>query len=181
MNEVELKFPLGDRADFAARLATLGAVLGSTIEQVDAYYNHPARDFAQTDEALRLRSVDGEDRLTYKGPKLGGAARTREEIELPLAAGTAGGWADVLDRLGFRRVATVSKRRTLYRLDRGRTYELSIDDVQGLGLFAEIETLAEPADSHAAADDVARLAAELGLSDPEPRSYLELVLANSER
>lgn len=180
MLEVELKFPLKDAVDFAARLATLGAELGPTVEQSDAYFNHPSRDFAQTDEALRIRSVDGLDRVTYKGPKLGGPARSREEIELPLAKGTADDWSAVLTKLGFRPVATVKKERTVYRLDRGRRYELSIDRVEGVGVYAEVETLAEASEGPAAADAVTALAAELGLESPEPRSYLELLLAQRE-
>lgn len=54
--EVEQKFPLADVAAVERRLAELGAQAGGTVEQVDRYFNHPVRDFAQTDEALRLRS-----------------------------------------------------------------------------------------------------------------------------
>ena len=55
--EVEQKFALANPAAVADRLAELGATDAQTVVQVDRYFNHPARDFAQTDEALRLRRV----------------------------------------------------------------------------------------------------------------------------
>lgn len=187
MLEVELKFPLDDSSFGGAgslreRLAALGAAEKGVVVQSDAYYNHPARDFAQTDEALRIRTVGSESFVTYKGPKQGGVAKTRFEIELPLAADTAEGWDDILLRLGFRAVATVTKTRTLFELQRdGRAFELTIDEVDGLGVFAEVETLADEASRDAAERAVLALAAELGLTQQERRSYLELLLEKSSR
>ena len=54
--EVELKFPLASPSEMLSRLASLGAVAASPIEQVDRYFNHPARDFGDTDEAFRILS-----------------------------------------------------------------------------------------------------------------------------
>lgn len=177
MLEVELKYPLSDPEAFRQRLAAVGAVAQHAVTQSDAYYNHPSRDFAQTDEALRVRTVGGESVATYKGPKQGGLAKTRFELELPLAAGTVEGWHEVLVKLGFRPVATVTKRRTPFRLQReGRAYELTIDEVDRLGCFAEVETLADESDRGAAEAAVVALAADLGLAEPEPRSNLEMLL-----
>ncbi len=60
MYEVEMKFPLSDSAAVLHQLVELGAVVGVAITQCDTYLKHPARDFSQTDEAFRIRSV-GED------------------------------------------------------------------------------------------------------------------------
>jgi len=178
MLEVELKFPLADSDGFRHRLGGLGAVEGAAVVQADAYFNHPARDFAATDEALRVRTVGDASVVTYKGPKQGGAAKTRFELELPLAEGTAAGWAALLERLGFRPVLTVRKRRTPFALEHaGRRFEVTIDEVDRLGSFAEVETLAEASDVQAAETAVTQLAERLGLADPEPRSYLEFLLA----
>ncbi|MEM1305123.1 MAG: class IV adenylate cyclase [Planctomycetota bacterium] len=177
MLEVELKFPITEASPLLTRLDALGAVAGDAVTQSDAYYNHPSRDFAVTDEALRIRMVGDDSRITYKGPRQGTLAKTRFEIELPLAEQTAEGWADVLTKLGFRHVATVTKRRAVYILERtGRRFEVSVDEVDRLGTFAEVETLAEPADREAAEQAVQELAADLGLTTVESRSYLELLL-----
>lgn len=177
MLEVELKFPLDDADSLRERLVVIGAVAKGVVVQSDAYFNHPARDFAVTDEALRIRTVGDESFVTFKGPKLGGSAKTRFELELPLAAQTADGWGELLTRLGFRAVATVRKRRELFELTReGRAFELSIDEVEGIGAFAEVETLADESAREEAERAVLALAAELGLTDAEPRSYLEMLL-----
>ena len=93
MLEVELKFPLDDALSLRERLVSVGAEAKSMVVQSDAYFNHPARDFAQTDEALRIRTVGDESVVTYKGPKLGGSAKTRFELEFQLDAKTSEGWA----------------------------------------------------------------------------------------
>jgi adenylate cyclase class 2 len=178
--EVEVKFRVADHAALAARLAALGAVAGEPIEQEDLYLAHPARDFARTDEALRLRRVGGRNFVTYKGPKLGGPTKTREEVEVPFEPGRRGleGMARVFERLGFRAVATIRKVRTPFRLSHGdRAIEVALDDAAGLGRFAEVEALAcGPDDLAAAQSAVLALAAELGLGDVERRSYLRMTL-----
>jgi adenylate cyclase, class 2 len=83
--EVEQKYPLADVAAVEAALARLGATWHGTAEQVDRYFNHPCRDFGVTDEALRLRRTDDALAITWKGPRLDATAKTRREIELPLA------------------------------------------------------------------------------------------------
>lgn len=84
MYEVEQKYPLADVATVEAALARLGATWHGTVTQVDRYFNHPCRDFAATDEALRLRRTDGALAITWKGPRLAAATKTRREMELPL-------------------------------------------------------------------------------------------------
>jgi len=179
MLEVELKFPLDNVLSLRERLAKIGAIAKGVVAQSDAYLNHPSRDFAVTDEALRIRTVGDESVVTYKGPKQSGVVKTRFELELPLAAQTAEGWGEVLTRLGFRSVATVRKQRSLFEVTReGRVFELSIDEVEGLGPYAEVETLADEDSRNAAEHAVLALATELGLTDAEPRSYLEMLLKN---
>lgn len=69
MFEIEMKFKAEPTADLRTRLATLGGVFEGVQLHCDRYYNHPARDFAQTSEALRIRRVDGVPMITYKGPR----------------------------------------------------------------------------------------------------------------
>src|SRR5262249_3993479 len=85
--EIEVKYRVSDHKGVSDRLSRLGGESVSSFVQTDTYYAHPARDFAQTDEALRLGSDDHGNRLTYKGPKWGGPTKTREEIEVPVAEG----------------------------------------------------------------------------------------------
>jgi adenylate cyclase class 2 len=112
--EVELKHRVDDEAALVARLAECGAVLSPPITQSDQYFAHPSRDFAQTDEALRIRVVGDQAFVTYKGPKLDTATKTRRELELPLDPSDAGGrkFAELLAAIGFTPVAVVTKQRS---------------------------------------------------------------------
>ncbi len=178
--EVEQKFPLSGGVDeFVARLLELGAEEHGEIQQADRYFNHPVRDFAVTDEALRIRSVGEQNWLTWKGPKLDAKTKTRREIELPLGDGsmTTEQLGEVLQILAFHPVATVSKRRRQFSLQReGRAFEVVVDEVDGLGSFTEIELVTDQADLAGAQQAVVQLGETLGLTRTERRSYLALLL-----
>jgi adenylate cyclase class 2 len=177
--EVEQKFPVADLAPVEARLAEMGVHVLEPQCEVDLYYAHPARDFARTDEALRIRRVGLSSFITYKGPKVDDTTKTRREIELPLAGegDPAVGWQKLLDALGFAPVAQVRKHRRKGVIGwHGRRIVVSLDEVDELGRFVEIE-LAVPRDEmDRAKRRVASLAEELRLSASERRSYLELLL-----
>ncbi len=176
--EVEQKYR-AEHCAVANELDRRGIAWHGVIEQRDVYFNHPQRDFAQTDEALRVRSVGQAHCITYKGPKLDRATKTRRELELPLPAGasTAEGFYELLSALGFRRSAEVIKtRRAGVLLFQGRAIEVALDTVANLGEFVELELAVEHAELSAAQACIVALAAELGLSASERRSYLEMVL-----
>ncbi len=177
--EVEMKFPLVDSASLISQLNALGAVSHKKIEQSDRYFNHPARDFAETDEVLRIRMVADRSFVTYKGPLLDAVTKTRQETEIQF--GTSPGDSDrfheMLVNLGFRPVREVKKTRTPYSFEwENREFEVVFDDVIGLGWFVEVETTVEEADRPAATDSLLRLATQLGLENSTRRSYLGMLL-----
>lgn len=177
--EVEQKFPVADLAQVQARLSAIGAEISEPRLEVDLYYAHPARDFAATDEALRIRRVGPSNWITYKGPKVDRTTKTRQEIELELAPEEAGAraWGGLLEVLGFRPVAEVRKHRRKALVPwQGRRVEASLDDVEHVGTFVELELMARPRDVEAAKACIASLAGHLGLSGSQRRSYLELLL-----
>lgn len=179
MLEIELKFPVVRHEVFEKRLAEWAAAPAAPVVQVDRYFAHPARDFAKTDEAFRMRSVGSNNFVTYKGPVLDRQVKTRHEIEVPIASGAAAAaqFREILEALGFREVRAVEKRRTAWRFAKsGRDFELTLDEVTGLGLFVEIETLADPDQKDVAQEILLQLARELDLGTPERRSYLALLL-----
>jgi adenylate cyclase class 2 len=176
--EVEQKFALDNPAAVERKLAELGAIEIEAIEQVDRYFNHPARDFARTDEALRLRRVGESNFVTYKGPKLDATTKTRRELELPLHSGeqAASEFAELLLALGFRSVADVRKHRRQLKLAwQQREIEIALDTVDGVGNFVELELIVDETETAAAKACIASLAAKLGLTKNERRSYLELL------
>jgi adenylate cyclase class 2 len=178
--EVELKYRLHDRASLLERLIVRGARSAPAIYQEDHYLSHPARDFQTTREALRIRRIGDQNRITYKGPRLDGPTKTREEIEIAFTEG-ARAFDDLVrlwQNLGFRPIATIRKERQplcLRYLD--CDLEIAIDSVVGLGDFVEIEAIAALEwDVSTAQTAVIGLAAELCLAEPEPRSYLKMTL-----
>jgi len=190
MFEVELKFRIDDRGDFRHRLAGAGAVLVSADTNADSYYNHPCRDFAQTGEALRIRREGDIPMITYKAAKLPGSVKAREELEWRLDPGDADGTSmeKLFQRLGFCHVATVTKNRTTFRVGGAEdAMTVTMDEVAdigsdgGVGHYAEIECVI-PSDSPSeteirlARQRVTELAKQLGLSSPESRSYLRMLL-----
>jgi len=202
--EVEQKYPVADVKAIEDRLGRLGASWHGTAEQVDRYFNHPSRDFAVTDEALRLRSTAAGVAITWKGPRLDATAKTRREIELPLALAAVPAaaqalaavpaaaeapsavpamldhWTELLEALGFRRVREVAKRRRLATVAwEGAAIEVALDHVADLGDFMELELQADASGIAAAAARIESLAWELGCSNAEPRSYLEMLLSNT--
>lgn len=182
--EVEQKFPVDDLAEVESRLTALGAEFSGPRREVDVYYAHPARDFAATDEALRIRRRGDEGFLTYKGPKIDATTKTRREIDIHLPGGGEGigPWAALLEALGFRPVAEVGKDRRKAMVDwEGRRVEASLDHVDQIGTFVELELVTDAAGVDAAKACIASLAGRLGLSASERWSYLELLLAQRSR
>lgn len=178
MYEVELKVP-ADLGVVRGRLADRGAAFEGWVVQEDTYYDAPHRSFPETDEALRVRRESGagedEARLTYKGPLVESASKTRTEVETAVGSGDA---ADaILTNLGFEPVATVRKDREQATLE---GYTVTLDRVEGVGEFVEIETEAEEGGIDPAREGAIEVLEGLGL-DPGNQvrtSYLELLLAD---
>jgi adenylate cyclase class 2 len=172
MIEFELKAKVDDLATVREALRARGARHDEDREEHDVYYNHPARDFAETDEALRVRYAGARAVMTYKGAKLAGTRlKAREELNLAVEDGPV--LEDVLERLGFRRTAVVRKRRQLWSIDGA---SIALDEVESLGTFAEVEIIGESGDA-TVEERVHAIARALGITgEPITASYLELVL-----
>jgi adenylate cyclase class 2 len=180
MLEIEQKFAHADFSALERRLQARGARVGVDHIETDHYLNAPDRDFARTDEAFRLRQIGSTNWLTYKGPKQASPVKVRLELEVPLPDGdqAAADHLRLLTLLGYRPTAVVRKRRRHYHLEQeGFDLTVCLDEVDGLGRFAEVEVLAEEEQADRAAAVVKALALDLGLTELEPRAYLRLVLA----
>jgi adenylate cyclase class 2 len=182
MYEVEVKVP-ADHEAVRDRLAELGADSVNEVTQEDTYYDAPHREFAETDEALRVRREDPTEgdafaELTYKGPLVEAESKTRREVETVVEDDEAAD--DILGALGFDPAATVRKERERFAL---AGYTVTLDAVDGLGEFVEVETEVEgEADVESAREAAYDVLRDLGL-DPEEQirtSYLGLLLTESE-
>lgn len=176
--EVEKKFWLLDSSALETRLAELGVVLPPPTDQVDRYFAHPSRDFLQTDEALRLRSVGDENYLTYKGARIDSTTKTRRELKLELASGEAGlEFQQLLELLGFKPLMTVHKQRRQVGFTwQDYPVEICVDEIDQLGRFIELETTSDLEHLEYAKSSLESLSGHLQLDRQERRSYLELML-----
>ncbi|MFC6988544.1 class IV adenylate cyclase [Haloplanus sp. GCM10025708] len=178
MYEVELKVRAA-HGPVRDRLVDRGAEHVGRVTQVDTYYDAPHRDFGETDEALRLRRETAHDeattetRITYKGPLVEAASKTREEFETGVVDGET--MDAILGELGFSPAAVVEKDRDRYALE---GYTVTLDSVADLGEFVEVERAAEEASLESAREGAYDLLRSLEL-DPDAQirtSYLGLLL-----
>src|SRR5882672_7598822 len=146
MLEIEVKYRVADFQPIEDRLRSWKAALAEDRHDADAYYNAPHRDFAKTDEALRVRRIGERNLITYKGPRIDRTTKTRTEIEIPLADGAepADGLERILQALSFRAVAVVRKHRRVYELKREDfEIEVCLDEVDSVGRYVEVEIVAD--------------------------------------
>jgi len=181
MYEVELKLR-ADHDSLREQLDELGAEQVDSRQQTDTYYNAPHREFAETDEALRIRyeqPVDGNavTKLTYKGPLVEQESKTREEHETAVDDEQA--LTGILSGLGFEPAARVEKDREFYALD---GYTITLDSVTDLGEFVEIEQETTAEEVESVREGAVDILSQLGLDPSEQirTSYLGLLLQDAD-
>lgn len=175
MIEVEVKVR-ADHSQVRSVLQKLGAIKIGIENQSDTYFAAPHKDFAKTDEALRIRSLDGQAVLTYKGPKLDKVSKTREELETSVDEVTT---TKILRALGFSEAGIVRKKREVFRAEE---ITVCLDTVEGLGEFLEVEIVVEDEkDLDTSRGKLFELLKQFGAGEKDSirTSYLEMVLDKS--
>jgi adenylate cyclase, class 2 len=173
MLEVELKVKIPSLGPVREQLKRNNAQSCGKVHEHDVYYNAPHRDFGITDEAVRVRYTDNHAVVTYKGPKIKKfGLKAREELNFAVESGET--FEKMLDRLGFSKTLEVNKWRETYKVG---TALVSLDQVDGLGTFAEIEVITENETDNPTAR-IEKIAQAIGVvGEPILESYLEMLLA----
>ena len=172
--EVEVKFRVANLEDVEYKLLEWGAKLVEIVVQRDHYFNHPSRDFAKSDEALRIREEGELVYITYKGPKFDSKSKTRKEIEFKISQRDEAN--EMLQLLGFERVLVVSTQRREYKLDE---ITWCLDEVDGLGFFIELEKMIKSKkETKQVLAEMFRIVKKIDLNpdDNITKSYMELIL-----
>lgn len=205
MYEVEVKVP-ADHGAVRDALAAAGAERREVVAQADTYFDAPDRDFAETDEALRVRrdatatpafdrtGVAADDSLAAAiDAVLDGEYRERGDVrvtykgplleaesktreEFETAVESGDEMREILAHLGFEPAATVRKLRVRHRVGE---FTVLLDAVEDVGEYVEVETeVAAETDVEAAREDAYDLLERLGLdpADQVRTSYLGLKL-----
>lgn len=176
--EVEKKFWIADFDELVRKLEALNATFFEPVDHIDQYFKHPARDFSETDEALRLRRIEGKNFVTYKGARIDATTKTRQELELGLRDGdeVCEDFAKLLSVLGFEPIMTVRKtRRKAICPWENDEVEVCLDEIDQLGRFVELETTCDAQQLESAKELLSSLTDHLELTRDERRSYLELL------
>ena len=176
MIEVEIKAKIDNIQEIETFLKDMNAKFIEQIREVDRYYQHPCRDFATTDEALRLREKNNEIKLTYKGPKLNKISKTREEFEINIDKKSLNTFHKILERIGFTLWGIVEKTRRIYQIEE---ITISLDQVKKLGAYIEFEIMVKSnSDIDQALKKIFALASKIGIKKEDyiRKSYLELVM-----
>ena len=172
MIEVEVKAKINSFKEMEEKLSEIGASKSKKEFQEDIYFASPIVDFAETDEALRIRTTNNDIFITYKGPKINSQAKTRKEVEMNIESAEKA--KDIFEEIGFKEVRTVRKNRQYYTYE---NFEISLDDVEGLTPYMEIEISLEDGNNYDDAQkSIFELFEKLGITDGfERTSYLELL------
>ncbi len=148
--EQEVKFRLPAAEGGAAALEAIGAHVEKPrhFEQ-NVLYDYPNGRLGKREEALRLRRVEDQSWLTWKGPHHG-SGRIKQRRELETFLSDADAVAGILEALGLVECFRYEKYRAIYRVE---SAILTVDETP-MGVFLEIE--APPA-------IIAEMAGRLGL------------------
>ena len=143
MFEVELRYSLRslEVPEICQRLTELAFVHHADLIQRDIYYTSRYKDMIESEECLRIRTVDGESEITWKPPSTRemqcADAFWKREIDLPV--GRHGPVAEeLLEMLDFVQYCIVEKKRRLF-IRFADQVEAAVDDVTGCGFFIELE------------------------------------------
>ena len=177
MFEVEAKFVVDSFAIIEQQYEFEDPVL-----EKDVYYQHPSRDFLNSDEWLRLRTTIRQNNatdlfvVTYKGAKLitESGIKTRQEIEFKASNEIV----ELLKILGFKKFVRVEKYRRKSKINyNDLNTMITLDDVIGLGKYVEIEILVEDFNEKLLAiNAIETISKKLGLDKSEKRGYAKMIL-----
>lgn len=172
MIEVELKFKANHK-DLEKRILEKAAIFLIDEINEDQYYNHPCKNFIETDEVLRLRRVNEKIEITYKGALLDKRSKSRVEQNIPISDYEE--METLFLNLGFVRSGYVKKKRRKYKI---RDITITLDFIFNLGEYIELEIdIINESDYDTALLELRKLCDDLGLDINQQilKSYLYLL------
>jgi len=170
--EIEAKMRVASHDAIRAKLLSVNAQETGEFFETNIFFDTDDRSLLAADQGLRLRinhSVTenvSQFVLTFKGPRLHGKLKSREENELHVTS--ADDAEKFLASLGFTKVLSFEKKRQKWKLE-GCTIELDL--LPYLGTFVEIEGPSEA--------KIMKVRETLGLGDLPiiKTSYIAMLMA----
>lgn len=173
--EIEMKFAVGveEFENIRSALAATGT-RESESQQCDHYFVPRHRSYLEQQfpfEWLSVRERGDGALLNYKHFHPEGAEHHSHCDEIEVSTADAAKTIRLLDALGFTRVVIVRKHRVVYTV--AGDYEVSMDTVDELGQFVEIEAIRDQGGVAKTRKAIADFALSLGLGaeTADPRGY----------
>lgn len=157
--EIEVKIKIQDSRAAEEKLSRYGCVLSSPVMQEDVIFADPAVPFAEFKSninILRIRNEGGRSIFTLKRPQ----ANEFDAIERELEISDSEQMRDILEYLGYKEMVQVRK---LRKKGTAGGYQVCLDDVEGLGIFLELEKIADE-NAEKVQNDMMEFLASLGLA-----------------
>jgi predicted adenylyl cyclase CyaB len=150
--EFELRFVVEDYAPILDSLRKMKATIKDELIEKDLYFSTPPSGTVEKGSIIRVREdiKQNDERkviLSYKSPNvLRGGVETREEIEVQVLSDVLS-LTKLLGKIDLKPLVPVSKRRVEYSLDyNGVHFTVTLDNVDSLGSFVEIELMSHRKD-----------------------------------
>ncbi len=165
--EVKIRIPESSLGSFREKLLENGFIkTASRNMEMNTLFDYEDRRICASGSAVRLRSYDSRQILTWKGPlKPDPELKIREEIEIEVSSREAA--MQILERIGLKPVLEYSKFREKFSTRIIENVEVCLDETR-VGCFIEIE---------GGKKDITNVTGLLGLENPEPvkETYAELL------
>ncbi|MBW7941985.1 MAG: class IV adenylate cyclase [Candidatus Kuenenia stuttgartiensis] len=145
--EIELRFFIGESIKTIEEKInhSLHYKFLKEVTEEDIYYTSKHKDFITSEECLRIRDVNGNCEITWKpattDDMLFQKSFWKEEINLSIRGTQKEIAKALLQSLDFVECSIVKKKRVYYKIDRHTL--LTLDYIDQLGWFVEIETISE--------------------------------------
>ncbi|MCB6203322.1 class IV adenylate cyclase [Extibacter muris] len=175
MQETEVKLQIGKNeksriVDFCNKNEFIEQ---KTVIEHDIYFSPYHRNFMKEDRAIRVRRQGGSWKLTYKEANCSESMQDRQEIEIEVSDGEK--LLQIFEKLDFQKLLEVCKERTYYF---NADVSICIDNVKGLGQYAEIEILDNASSAGDKEQQIWLMLKQMELMTvkTEKKTYLELLL-----
>lgn len=138
--EIEAKMKVPSLDAVRQKLEETGASRVGDFFETNVFFDTDDRSLLAADLGLRMRvnrNVETRQEtyvLTFKGPRMHGKLKSREEIELDVANPRDA--ERFLGALGYKKVLSFEKRRHKWKLD---SCSIELDELPHLGVYVEIE------------------------------------------
>jgi adenylate cyclase class 2 len=172
MFEVEVKARVKNLEKLKSKLEAMGCVFSKEIEQEDRIFTDSDEDFAAYQPGvnfLRIREQGDKVLFTLKRSR----SNELDSIEHEITVNDADELKNIIQSLGYHEAARVNKRRQQTKY---KEYQISLDEVEGLGKFIEVEQFTDE-ESKQAQEQLFKFLESLGVfrNDRVTRGYDTLV------